>query len=240
MEFVNAFTAAGGSTASRRWRPSRCCCAPLAPHLAEELWQILGHDRTLAYEPWPTYDPALLKDDEVEVPVQVNGKLRGRSIVPADADAASDRSRRPRRRADRRPARGQDDPQGRSSCRASWSTSWWDDELRELSIVLSAVVPEQRSRPWRPGSRPVSTVGLRCNLTLEQTLPSTGDQDRTGSKGRTDHYCSTYAEAKLLAPSSPDEQPRNAADEADDDGRGLRRGRDRGSREGDVGEAPVP
>ena len=63
--------------------------APLAPHIAEELWQILGHDETLAYEPWPTYDPALLKDDEVEVPVQVNGKLRGRVVVPADADAAA-------------------------------------------------------------------------------------------------------------------------------------------------------
>ena len=60
--------------------------APMAPHLAEELWQLLGHDRTLAYEPWPGYDPALLKDEEVEVPVQVNGKLRARVVVPADSD----------------------------------------------------------------------------------------------------------------------------------------------------------
>ncbi|MEA2631693.1 MAG: leucyl-tRNA synthetase, partial [Chloroflexota bacterium] len=59
--------------------------APLAPHIAEELWQALGHDQTLAYEPWPTYDPALLKDEEIVIPVQVNGKLRGRVIVPADA-----------------------------------------------------------------------------------------------------------------------------------------------------------
>ncbi len=61
--------------------------APLAPHIAEELWHVLGHDRTLAYEPWPTFDPALLKDDEVTVPVQINGKLRGRIVVPADAPA---------------------------------------------------------------------------------------------------------------------------------------------------------
>src|SRR5262249_6309219 len=61
--------------------------APLAPHAAEELWQILGHKRTLAYEPWPTYDPALLKDEEIEIPVQVNGKLRGKVVVPAEADA---------------------------------------------------------------------------------------------------------------------------------------------------------
>jgi leucyl-tRNA synthetase len=58
----------------------------MAPHLAEELWQLLGHGKTLAYEPWPTYDPALLKDEEIEVPVQVNGKLRAKVVVPADAD----------------------------------------------------------------------------------------------------------------------------------------------------------
>jgi leucyl-tRNA synthetase len=45
----------------------------------------LGHNQTLAYEPWPSYDPALLKDDELEIPVQVNGKLRGKVIVPAGA-----------------------------------------------------------------------------------------------------------------------------------------------------------
>jgi len=59
--------------------------SPMAPHVAEELWQALGHGETLTYEPWPTYDPALLKDEEVELPVQVNGKLRGRVTVPADA-----------------------------------------------------------------------------------------------------------------------------------------------------------
>jgi leucyl-tRNA synthetase len=61
--------------------------APFAPHLAEELWHALGHDKTLAYEPWPKYDPALLVAEEVEVPVQVNGKVKLRLNVPAGLDA---------------------------------------------------------------------------------------------------------------------------------------------------------
>jgi leucyl-tRNA synthetase len=60
--------------------------APLAPHMGEELWQRLGNDSSLAYEPFPTADPALLVDDQVELPVQVNGKVRGRITVAADAD----------------------------------------------------------------------------------------------------------------------------------------------------------
>ena len=63
--------------------------APLAPHIAEELWQALGHAGTLAYEPWPTFDAAAIREDTIEVPVQVNGKLRGRVSVPADADKAA-------------------------------------------------------------------------------------------------------------------------------------------------------
>src|SRR5437660_2705046 len=50
--------------------------SPFAPHLAEELWQALGAATTLAYEPWPTYDAGLLKADTLEVPVQINGKLK--------------------------------------------------------------------------------------------------------------------------------------------------------------------
>ncbi|MBO7683992.1 MAG: leucine--tRNA ligase [Kiritimatiellae bacterium] len=70
------------------------CLSPFAPHLGEELWQFLGHDRTLAYEPWPAYDAAALVEDEVEVPVQVMGKLRGRirvplAATPADMEAAA-------------------------------------------------------------------------------------------------------------------------------------------------------
>ena len=60
--------------------------APLAPHLAEELWLRLGHTTSLAHGPFPQSDPAYLVDDTVEYPVQVNGKVRGRVMVAADAD----------------------------------------------------------------------------------------------------------------------------------------------------------
>ena len=59
--------------------------SPFAPHLGEELWRRLGHDETIAYAPFPVADPALLVDDTVEYPVQVNGKVRGHITVPADA-----------------------------------------------------------------------------------------------------------------------------------------------------------
>ncbi|MCR5415141.1 MAG: leucine--tRNA ligase [Kiritimatiellae bacterium] len=64
------------------------CLSPFAPHLGEELWESLGHSGTLAYEPWPAYDPAALVEDEIEIPVQVLGKLRGRVKVPVAASAA--------------------------------------------------------------------------------------------------------------------------------------------------------
>lgn len=63
--------------------------APLAPHLAEELWLRLGHTTSLAHGPFPEADPAYLVDDTVEYPVQVNGKVRGRVVVAADADEAT-------------------------------------------------------------------------------------------------------------------------------------------------------
>ena len=62
--------------------------APLAPHMAEELWQRLGHKESLAYHAWPVADPALLKADVLEIPVQVNGKVRGKGSVPAEAQEA--------------------------------------------------------------------------------------------------------------------------------------------------------
>ena len=60
--------------------------APFAPHLAEELWNRLGHPDTLARAPWPTWDEKFLAEDEIDIPVQVNGKLRGRIRVAADAN----------------------------------------------------------------------------------------------------------------------------------------------------------
>jgi leucyl-tRNA synthetase len=61
--------------------------APSAPHLAEELWQRLGHPTSLAHGPFPVADPDYLVEDTVEYPVQVNGKVRGRITVSANADA---------------------------------------------------------------------------------------------------------------------------------------------------------
>jgi leucyl-tRNA synthetase len=63
--------------------------APLAPHVAEELWSRLGHESSLAWAQFPIVDESLLVDDTVEVPVQVNGKVRAVITVPADSDAAS-------------------------------------------------------------------------------------------------------------------------------------------------------
>ena len=59
--------------------------APFAPHLAEELWDRLEIKNSLAYGPWPAFDPALLVEDTLEIPVQVNGKLRDVIRVPAAA-----------------------------------------------------------------------------------------------------------------------------------------------------------
>jgi leucyl-tRNA synthetase len=59
--------------------------SPFAPHLAEELWSRLGHPDTLAHAPWPAWNEDYLREDEIEIPVQVNGKLRGRIRVPAEA-----------------------------------------------------------------------------------------------------------------------------------------------------------
>jgi leucyl-tRNA synthetase len=59
---------------------------PFAPYLTSELWEMLGEKRSLLRAPWPKYDPALAKEEEIEIPVQVNGKLRGKIIVPAEAD----------------------------------------------------------------------------------------------------------------------------------------------------------
>ena len=60
--------------------------APFAPHIAEELWQRLGHADSLAYEPWPQYDEELTKEKEIELAVQVNGKIKDRIIVGADTN----------------------------------------------------------------------------------------------------------------------------------------------------------
>ncbi|MCA8999443.1 MAG: class I tRNA ligase family protein, partial [Planctomycetaceae bacterium] len=88
MEFVNVFT--GADVRPKAAMESLVLIlSPFAPHLAEELWQILGHTESLAYHPWPTWDESKLVESEIEIPVQVNGKLRAKIKIPADADQAS-------------------------------------------------------------------------------------------------------------------------------------------------------
>ena len=58
----------------------------IAPHVCEEMWQLLGHDTSLAYEPWPTYDESKLVQSTVEIAVQVNGKLRAKMTINKDED----------------------------------------------------------------------------------------------------------------------------------------------------------
>lgn len=61
--------------------------APFAPHIAEELWEVLGHKESVfVNNPWPEYDEAEMKDDTIEIAVQINGKMKGKVTIPADAD----------------------------------------------------------------------------------------------------------------------------------------------------------
>jgi leucyl-tRNA synthetase len=82
MEYSNHLTALKIRPKSAL-EPLVLLLAPFAPHIAEELWLALGHRETLAYEPWPTFDERLTRAEEVEIPVQINGKLRTRLTVAA-------------------------------------------------------------------------------------------------------------------------------------------------------------
>ena len=84
MEFVNAATK-WDTVPAAVLEPFALLLAPFAPHLAEELWQTLGHDDSLTHAPWPAFDPELSKADTVQIAVQVNGKLRGTVEVGAQA-----------------------------------------------------------------------------------------------------------------------------------------------------------
>jgi leucyl-tRNA synthetase len=84
IEYTNHLTKAGVSSRAAL-EPLVLMVAPLAPHLAEELWHRLGHEQSLAHGPFPNADPRYLVTDTVEYPVQVNGKVRGHITVAADA-----------------------------------------------------------------------------------------------------------------------------------------------------------
>jgi leucyl-tRNA synthetase len=61
----------------------------ITPHLGEEIWNILGHDDTIAFESWPVYDEELCKDDTIEIVVQINGKVKAKLNIEVDADKDS-------------------------------------------------------------------------------------------------------------------------------------------------------
>jgi leucyl-tRNA synthetase len=86
IEYANHLTK-HSVTARVAIQPLVLMLAPVAPHLAEEMWRRLGHDASLAHGPFPQVDPRYLVDDNVEYPVQVNGKVRSRISVSADASA---------------------------------------------------------------------------------------------------------------------------------------------------------
>jgi leucyl-tRNA synthetase len=88
MEFTNYFLKCE-SRPKRAMEGLVLLLSPFAPHIAEELWQALGHAATLAYEPWPQFDEAMLREETIQLPVQVNGKLRAVIQVPADADQSA-------------------------------------------------------------------------------------------------------------------------------------------------------
>jgi leucyl-tRNA synthetase len=85
MEFVNYFTA-------QECRPHSfmenfaLLLSPMAPHISEELWQALSHDESIAFAAWPLFDPQYLQESTIEIPIQINGKVRGRITTPAGAD----------------------------------------------------------------------------------------------------------------------------------------------------------
>ncbi|RMH82501.1 MAG: leucine--tRNA ligase [Actinomyces sp.] len=86
-ELNNALTRLEGPTPRALAETLVLLLAPLVPHVAEELWHRLGHDTTVTRAEFPTPDERWLVDETVELPVQVNGKVRGRITVPVDADA---------------------------------------------------------------------------------------------------------------------------------------------------------
>ena len=88
-ELNNELTKLDGPTPREVADPLVRMISPLVPHVAEELWQRLGNDTSVVYADFPTADPAMLVDDEIEIPVQIKGKVRSRITVAADADDAT-------------------------------------------------------------------------------------------------------------------------------------------------------
>ena len=75
-----------GSISAQQWSVFLKLLSPIAPHIAEELWHEAGHKKSIHLEIWPAFDPALLKDENITIVIQINGKMRGDVQVPADSD----------------------------------------------------------------------------------------------------------------------------------------------------------
>jgi leucyl-tRNA synthetase len=88
MIFVNEFTKAE-QRSHEAMTAFVQCLAPFAPHITEELWQILGHEGSVHHSHFPAFDEAKLVENEIEIVLQVSSKIRGKMVVPADADAAA-------------------------------------------------------------------------------------------------------------------------------------------------------
>ena len=86
MEFVNVGTKAKGALTKAQASAFCIMLEPFAPHIAEQIWSDIGMTETLAYAAWPIYDKAKLTSDTVEIPVQINGKLKARAVVASNAD----------------------------------------------------------------------------------------------------------------------------------------------------------
>ena len=86
IELVNTATSRGGLTRDQLER-FVVVLSPFAPHIAEELWSKLGHEPSLADAPWPDHDESMLVKDQIELPVQIRGKVRAKLMIAADADA---------------------------------------------------------------------------------------------------------------------------------------------------------
>jgi leucyl-tRNA synthetase len=79
------------SITKEQWKKFLIILSSFAPHIAEELWSKLGHQESIFKESWPKYDENKIKDEEIEIPVQVNGKVRAKLKLPADVSGAEAR-----------------------------------------------------------------------------------------------------------------------------------------------------
>jgi leucyl-tRNA synthetase len=82
---LTPYVAANGACPREIAEPLASLLSPLCPHLAEEMWQRLGHSETITYRDFPIADPALLASDTIEIPVQINGKVRSRIVIAVGA-----------------------------------------------------------------------------------------------------------------------------------------------------------